>query len=481
MTKYLNYFKKKKFILTLVLIVFLTGTFFLKPNLLSEKLELRKIITLLNKKLLVLAQELFPYSPYYFPRYPQRLMYLASEITSASQEVTGLNEELNSSVRECDCKFAQSRCEIKGSICQPVGTFGEICPEVEKIEEKEEKIRESANQLSFLQNLLEKEMESGLERELETLRPEVAAELKSNLEKLLNKNQEIIERAENNRNLSLDCSVKNCQSACQQQTIFKMKACLIGASGLQKPITLKFKAGVTLKDLELGEVKISSIQLGLPEELQLPILPKLSPLTISLSDIVINYPEVKVDEIKEKEILDFSLAPITFNIPQPSLPLPPEITLSCPKQTTPSSYQYQSRGYTSTSSKETDWYLKTFEWLSQLCVEFPGIKDAMGIPATTTECFDEEGKPTTTTEGCALIENCLIPEKVAPTIISLCNQAWVTYLTWNIPMIPPPEPPALCKLIGAPDIYATSTGGPAVYTRNAAAIDKCCELFKKEG
>jgi len=94
-------------------------------------------------------------STYYSPRYPRRLMYPVSEISGASEELV---------------YFIESK--------------------------KRSEIKEKINQLVFLRNLIIKEMETGLKRELETLRPDVAEDLKNNLLKILKESKEIISLAE---------------------------------------------------------------------------------------------------------------------------------------------------------------------------------------------------------------------------------------------------------------------------------------------
>lgn len=481
-------FKKNKFVLIFILVIVLIGTFFLKTGsltaFLSEKLELKKVFTFFKDKLIVFGQELNPYFPYYFPHYPQRLMYLSSEMALYSDQITSLNEELNSLTGECNCQNAQSRCELNvdasGWNWQPAAVFGDPCPERKKIEENKEKIREDADHLSFLQNLLKEEMASGYEDELKTLRPEVAADLDKNLKKLLEDTPNVVSLAEDNS--SLGCAVQSCKSFYSVEA--GAEAC-ISTTGEQKPIDLNLEVGVSLDDLKLGNIEVSSVQLDLPKELQLPPLPQLFPLTFSMSGITVTFPEVKIAEVEGKEELDFHLSPITFNIPQPSLPLPPEITLSCSQHSTPSSYQYQGQGSSTATSTETGWYLGIFGWLSQICQEMPEMKDNQGLPATTTECFDQDGKSITKPEGCALMERCFNPEIVAESTTALCDQEWKKYFDyrglWGI--LPTESPTTTCQSIGAPDFYEKTILNFNLMnfkTKTERATEKCRDLFTKE-
>jgi len=412
-----KYLKKKKIILVLLLLIVLSGFFLAKADLKTTKLEFKKVITVLSNKFSVLGIEI----PYFFPRYPQRLIYLASEMSLVGEELVSLNKELNTSTEECNCKFAQSQCLGGGLTCQPgsVKAFGEPCLEREKIEERQSEIREKAEKLSVLKNLLVKEMETGLERELETLRPEVAEELKTKLNNLLTSSENIISLAEKNRKLPSNCSAENCGPVCNSGDVFKIKECLSAGTGEQKPIKLKFKEGVKLDNLKLGKLEFKSVNFSLPEEIPLSKLPELSPLVIPVPEMVIAYPETPVDKLEDLELQLIILHPI-----QPSLPQPlPGMTLLPPKL--PSS-SYQCEGGENIQVEESsgiDWYFQTFAWLSEKCQELPAMKDKNGIPTEKfAECFDIENVPT--------------------TIVTECTKCFVS---------PGCSPPQICQSIGKPE------------------------------
>jgi len=88
----------------------------------------------------------------YSPRYPRRLIFPVSEINTASRDLVYLIEAKENNL----------------------------------------KIRGKTDQLVFSRSLIITEMESGLKTQLETLRPDVAEELKSNLAKIVKQIEEII-------------------------------------------------------------------------------------------------------------------------------------------------------------------------------------------------------------------------------------------------------------------------------------------------
>lgn len=282
-----------------------------------------------------MAQEEDFSESYFFPTYPQRLMYLAAEISQAGDELTALNEGLVSETEKCDCKFALSQCVKKGlgisSSCQAgsQSVFGDPCANREKIDEKRAEITEKNDQISHLRNLLQKEMETGLERELLTLRPEVAQELKSNLTTILEESENIISPSVINLGLLKVKSTGNCSAVCELGPVCGIKACLAVGTGEQKQITLNFRVGVALEDLKLGKIGIKNINLGLPEEIQLPEIED-SAITIPAQEVMISFPQKTLSELEASKILDLSSATIDLS-PQLSLNQPEPIKLSCPK------------------------------------------------------------------------------------------------------------------------------------------------------
>jgi len=308
---------KKKIILFLPLFsVFLALPFSLWLN--------KSVLDNLNKNLgqrlnnasRALAQEAYPF--YFFPRFPQRLIYVLSEANMLIDELVDLNEGLNNQLKESDCKFSLSECLPKitfgGVGCQPARVLGPPYKNVKEIEEKKEEIADRIDNLSFLKELLKKEMESGLPKELETLREEVAEELKSNLENVLEESEEIIRVAKENQDLYNKDYTKNCVASCQPGPVCGFNACFMLFSGAQKNINIKAALSIGLDDLDLGKVEIDKFNLALPDKIQFP----------ELGDITFTLPPQTLS-------VCFPLKPITVSADPPSLKTLPSPSFSCPR------------------------------------------------------------------------------------------------------------------------------------------------------
>lgn len=463
-----THFEKKRIMFSLLLIIVLVGTYSVKADLMSNKtkgsisaiyseLSLKKLIKLASEKFSVLGQE----APlFFFPQFPQRLMYVASEISEVSEKLVDLNEKLNKFTNQYRCEYAHSQCKQEISTggpasCKSVGVFGNPSPisipaeELEtsvdperlenaeglSVKEIQAQIENTSDELSYLQELLKKEMESGLEKQLQTLREDDAKAIRDNLNKLLELGPKLAEPVKKNLSLPDECSVEKCNPNCQQGGSFTLEACLKTGVGEQKPMEAKFGAGASLEDLNLGKVKIKNINISLPEEIEMPELPELPSLTISVPDITLTCPT----ESKS----------ITIQTPTPTLPDAPALTLSCPQYPNYSSYQCSvSPNEESKNYNEADWYFQTFSWLSEKCQELPGMKDDRGIP--------REEK----------INKCLKIEEVSQTVINECNSRWNEYLSCFILC---PKPPEICQQIGPES------------KRNDKAVEWCKELFQQEG
>jgi len=403
---------KPVLIIILLSAVLVTVFSFIKINLAS-----------ISDELLALAEDVAPDESYFFPTYPQRLIYLTAEISQASEELVSQNEELKNSIGECNCQSAESQCEGGGIFCRPgpVKTFGEPCQNREEIRKKQSEISEKNDQITHLRNLLEKEMETGLERELKTLRPEVAQELKSNLEKIVSESQNIISPSESNQNLPENCSTEKCSSSCSLGSVFGLKACLMIGTGAQRQIELKFKAGISLDNLKLGKIGINNINLGLPKEIQLPKIEDLS-VTIPSQEVVITFPQTTVAELQAKNLLDLSSQSFSLS-PQFSLPSPPGINLSCPNLPPSSSYQCSSSDEGGeVESIEYRWYFQIFSYLSEQCQSLPGMTDQW-LTEKAGDCFN--------------------PEKIPEAIVKECDKISSEYYSSDPPTGDPP--PQICN------------------------------------
>lgn len=247
-------------ILIVLLFAVLAAIFSFASNLAptNPKEYFSNAVKIIKGEFLALADEIVPDETYFFPTYPGRLMYLVAEISQSGKELVSLNEELKSSIGGCNCQFAESQCQGNGTFCKPgpLKTFGEPCQNREQIRKKQSEVMDKNDQIAHLKDLLQKEMDTGLERELMTLKPEVAEELKSNLGAIINESNEILSPAEKNQGLPETCMAENCSASCSLGSIFSLKACLMVGTGEQKQLEVAFKAGISLDDLNLGQIGI---------------------------------------------------------------------------------------------------------------------------------------------------------------------------------------------------------------------------------
>ncbi len=313
MLKFLD--KKRVILILLFLSFFLVLGFFVKANFSIEKF-IQKLK--LNKNSQLLAQALTTeIAPYFFPRFPQRLIYTLSEMEMIIKELVELNEGLNDLLKESDCKFALSQCLPKitfgGVGCTPSRVLGQPYLNQEKIETNKEEIADRIDNLAYLRELLIKEMEDGLEQELKTLRPEIAEELRNKIKEVLDKSEKIILVAKENKDLYSKDYTPNCKAACKPGPVCGIKACVMLGTGPQKQIEIKAKLGVSLDNLELGEVGLSKFNLALPDKFQFPI-----------PDIVFTIPRQDIQ-------VCFPFEPITISFTPPSLATLPTLNFTCPK------------------------------------------------------------------------------------------------------------------------------------------------------
>jgi hypothetical protein len=405
-------------------------------------------IKLISNQALAFSQKILaPYTSYFFPRYPQRLKYIVLEISEASQQAVSLNENLSESLEQCDCQFSQSSCRRINNLCLPssLGTFGDPCPNREEIEKKKLEIKEKNKHISFLRELLIKEMETDLEKELETLKPEIAEEITDNLEEVLEQSQGIILTENESINLPDQCSAEKCSASCQLGNIFKIEACVRAGVGEQKPIAINFNAKLELEDLELEPVKIKNINLGLPKEIEIPDLGKLSEFTIFGSKAIIDTTDIEKTPIE----------PIKLQATQmPSLPELPSLNLSCSDFSgSKTSYSCGISQKSEEESIEHNWYFQRFSYLSEKCQELPGMSDQVSLKAAAEGCFD--------------------PERIPQTIVQRCSELWAEHCDCDPddPSHPRPEPPEFCQ-----QIWKSCSGNGQI-----AAADRCQELFIQEG
>ncbi len=349
----------------------------------------------------------------FFPRYPLRLRYTIGEINQASQQLVYLNGKLKDlTEKTCDCGNAQSQCERKGmtniQAVSPYKVFGEPCQSRREIEKTQLEIRNKTDQISYLRELLKKEMETGLEAELKTLREDEAKELEDNLNEILDildidSEQNILSPALANVEILNDAQYsveKQCQAKCKKGIAFQIIACILGLFGEEKPIEAKFELGATLEKIDLGEITIGEIGLTLPEKIELADIANIKDFEIPLGDIKISFPPTPANELDT-----LSLEPIIFHPSSPSLPIFPWANFSCP-QLSGQVYQPQPTEEGAPNDyTDLDQYFKIFAWLSKECQKIPGLQGSHGIPD----------------------KRCLDINNVLSTIINRCDALWREY------------------------------------------------------
>lgn len=292
---------------------------------------------------IITAGFMFSKADYFFPRYPSRIKYIAGELDQTSHDLVFLNQKLKNLIQECDCKYAQSQCEQKGIASQPaeIEAIGEICPRRAEINQTKEEIKNKTDQVSFLKELLKKEMETGLKAELKTLREDEAKQLEGDLNGLIASSEKINSPALINIEITGKdeySAPKNCKATCKSQTPSALNACIFNNVGEQSPIILKFSVGAALKELKLGEIGIKELGLNLPEKIELKGLGSIKNFKIPLPDLNISFPPTKSGDLG-----NLSFPSIVIHPPTPNIPILPSANFSCPKLKS-ALYQCQNEG-----------------------------------------------------------------------------------------------------------------------------------------
>ncbi|MDP2910262.1 MAG: hypothetical protein Q8N58_00525, partial [bacterium] len=386
----------------------------------------------------------------FFPEYPSRLRYLAEELNQAGQDLAYFNEELKDEAAKCGCQNSKSQCGQDSSgdiqIYSP-DVFGDPCLNREEIEDIKADVKNKTEEISFLKELLKQEMASGLEAELKTLREDEANELKTGLDDLISFSEDISASAlENIKALDIEThSVETqCSAQCGTGSIFELRACILGSSGKQDPITMEFEVGAGLTNLDLGEVRIDELELNLPSQIEISGIGSVGDFTIDLNDVVIDFPEIPAADLG-----GLNLGSIVLHPSSPDIPVISPVDFSCANFSA-SAYQCQKEEKPSGYYIDLEWYLQTFSWLSEKCSDLPTMTDENGI-------LKEE------------VEQCLDKENVHLTIIKDCDLLWQEYYQClDDPLAQCDTPPGICGEINSWE------------TRNAAISRECQFLFQEE-
>jgi len=292
----------------------------------------------------------------------------------------------------------------------PIGVLGEPCPDEEEIEEVQAEIAENIEQIIFLRNLLIKEMGTGLQKEIESLRPEYASQLTEQVEKILDYSSSIVYLAQDNNQLPEKCTSNKCGNVCPLSFITAIKACLMIGSGEQKPGELKFSVEVNVEDIKLGQIGIKGINLALPDKIE----------SGQLGDMVITIPAQTVSLAMGEQRTSIDLQP-SFNLPQL-----PQLNFSCPYFPQKSYQCAPAKQLTEEEAIEQEWFYQTFNYLSENCQKLP----SMTLYPSSNVNFTQE-----MTEK---IKSCFDPEKLPSIIVKECSQFICVPNEWSTAPYPPP-------------------------------------------
>ncbi len=417
-----------------------------KVNILQLKKQIKYIalslavVLFLGAALFVATKKMSAQTPLFFmPNFPTRIMHLAYSLDEISQESIKLNEKLKNLVEECDCEFAESLCKQtvtngQPTACEPIKAFGKPCSLVAPGEETDitiagitQDINSAVLDLSYFYKLLVAEKEAGLDKQIQTLREDDAQVLSDSLTNplgtgLLDLTPKIIELVEKNLTLPEQCSVANCTAKCGSGSGSDLNFCIqAGATGKQTPTEIKFSAGISIDDWDLGKIGIKKINFNLPKKIDMPDLPN-----IKLPSFKISIPEITIDcPLLSQEI--------TFQTPQPPLPKSPTIKLSCPDDYGAyPDYQCNESVPSETSYIKMEWYLKIFSYLSEKCFEVVQPEDYNDYGGANHQL---------------LMKKCMNPETVAETIVKECDNKWKQHWLYGYWYLPG-DKPEICKQIG---------------------------------
>lgn len=391
-------FKQKIVIAVLLAIIFVSGYLVFVYQSAQQGSIAQNIGRKIEKKIQVLAIA----APVYFmPRFPDRLTYLASEMALASQELEHLGGEFNQQIDRCGCRNLVSECFD----CRPGSLIGSPCPNQREVEGKRFEVETKLAQISFLRRLLQTELDLSLERELKTLRQDVADDLRNNINVLLQQSQDAIEQGQNAWELSNNPGLAQCQAQCGRQTEgFSFVACINPRQ--QKTTDVKLSFGFSLNDLNLGEAAIRNVNLSLPETIQTPRLPELDPLIISLPSQTIDFPDTPLGQV-----IDISRRNVVFHPPGVSVPRVPDLQFSCAQlPNMSSSYQWpqeQVEQPLSILEQEFEEFSQRFGELNAMCLRVLS--------------YSSQGEDDLNYISSPEYENCHTPGKVRETIINMCS------------------------------------------------------------
>ncbi|MDA3814964.1 MAG: hypothetical protein PF549_01195, partial [Patescibacteria group bacterium] len=373
----------------------------------------------------------------YFRPAPERLNIIVDEIEEVLYNIGGsetgddLFSGMASLMQEADCQYAKSLCrekewtaiggmmEIKScGVIENDGVVGNLWSskaEEKDFYSKQEQLKEGKEKLEFLQNILKKEMNHGIAKDIEQMRIQGMDDEADMVEEelglllfLLDPNDsetreilddEIIDEGESILSSSgvswstesiisiLDEMVSIapegaksfCFHACDHE--YTLSFCFNTTE--QEDIDLIFRIALEIKDLVIEPIKIEEIVLALPEEVDIP-------------EVKLQF-SIPIPDISTIE------GGFSFGIePSPEKGFySDEISLSCPEYES-YSIEYEDIDMEEINPIEMEWFFETYGYLSDGCNE---ITSSLYDPIDPL-CYDMASVISRISEKCGSIWDC---------------------------------------------------------------------------
>ncbi|MCF7845189.1 MAG: hypothetical protein K9M12_00290 [Candidatus Pacebacteria bacterium] len=387
------------------------------------------VISIINQQTVVVGD--------YFRPAPERLNIIVDEIEQVLYDIAGsetgddLFSEVTSLMQEADCQYADSLCREEGwttvgglmeirscGVIDNNGVVGNLWSSESKQEDfyaKQEELQEKKEQLQFLQNILKKEMNHGIAKDIQQMRIQGMDDEADMVEEelglllfLLDPNdsetreildEEIIEEGESILSssgvswsteslvsildevvsISPEGAKASCVHVCDQE--YTVTFCFNTTK--QESVDLVFNIALEISDLVIDPIEIKEIVLALPEEVDIP--------------------EVKLQF--SIPIPDISTIEGGFSIETEPSPekgfYSDEIWLSCPE------YENHSLSYGEVdigeiNPTEMKWFFETYGYLSDGCNK---ITSTLYDPIDPL-CYDPKTVISRTSSKCASIWGC---------------------------------------------------------------------------
>ncbi|MDD5606784.1 MAG: hypothetical protein PHN37_02915, partial [Candidatus Pacebacteria bacterium] len=325
-----------------------------------------------------------------FPKYPERLKHIIEEVGVIAEEIETAIQDIEKTVDPsysedperptgCSCSNMQSICVPDpprtgtSTNVKAVGVFGDPCTIYtrEEIIGKRIILQSTYTRLSYFKSLLNQEL-AFLDKELKTLPENIQTNITDTIKEFSQDNG-IIDQLMEKNNKALEESVfdpvkNNCTASCEKQTnlSYQIVACIGLGSGEQKPIELDWLIKMGLKDLEFGDISVSGFNLNLPKSMQAPDL-TLPDFYLNVSDLVINFPEIKLSDIEANRELP-TIQDLELNINSKLTTLEtPNINLSVDNLSNIITREGEINQEVFAVEVDQRWYWDNFNWLFNKC------------------------------------------------------------------------------------------------------------------